>query len=290
MPKVPATKNYGLLPDQVGDLLVPDGRGPHPVVVVIHGGFWREPYKRDRIAPLAKDLTSRGWATWNIEHRRVGDSGGGFPETFEDVANAIDYLNDLSEEYELDLDRTVILGYSAGGHLAVWAGNRHVLQRGAPGAEPAVEPMAVVSMAGVMDLEEAHRLGTGNNATEPFIHDTVPSRYVLTSPAAMLPTKRLAVLVHGDNDTTVPLDQSLRYFEKARETGDLTLLLAVVPGVDHSAVVDPAGEAWKLVTAGLDWLLSVSKGNSPPLPNGFIGPQGHDVELVIDSVRHTSND
>jgi len=285
---VTATRNYGHLPDQVGDLLVPDGHGPHPVVVVIHGGFWREPYKRDRIEQLAQDLTSRGWATWNIEYRRVGESGGGFPETFEDVANAIDYLKDLSGEYELDLDRTVFLGYSAGGHLAVWAASRHVLRRGEPGAEPAVEPMAAVSMAGVMDLEEAHRVGTGNNATEPFIHETVPSRYELTSPTAMLPAKRLAILVHGDNDANVPLDQSLRYVEKARETGDLTPLLAVVPGADHSAMVDLEGNAWKRVVAGLDWLLSVSKGNSPPLPNGFRGPQGYDVELLIDSVRHTS--
>ncbi len=185
MPTAPATRNYGPLPDQVGDLLIPDGHGSHPVAVVIHGGFWREPYKRDRIEPLAQDLTSRGWATWNIEYRRVGDSGGGFPETFEDVANAVDYLKDLSEEHELDLDRTVFLGYSAGGHLAVWAGSRHVLRPGAPGADPAVEPMAVVSMAGVMDLEEAHRLGTGNDATEPFIHETEPSRYELTSPTGI---------------------------------------------------------------------------------------------------------
>ncbi|MFB3078007.1 MAG: alpha/beta hydrolase family protein [Lysobacterales bacterium] len=288
--RVPVTRNYGPLPDQVGDILVPDGHSPHPVVVVIHGGFWRERFKRDRIAPLAEDLTSRGWATWNIEYRRVGESGGGFPETFEDVANAIDYLNDLSEEYELDLARTVLLGYSAGGHLAVWAGNRHVLRRGAPGAEPAVEPMAVVSLAGVMDLEEAHRLGTGNNATEPFIHETVPSRYQLTSPTAMLPAKRLSILVHGENDANVPHDQSLRYVEKARETGDLTPLLAVIPGADHPAMVDPAGEAWKRVAAGLDWLLSVSKGNSLPLPNGFRGPQGHEVELLIDSARHTLSD
>lgn len=290
MPTAPETRNYGPLPDQVGDILVPDAHGPHPVVVVIHGGFWRESYKRDRIAPLAQDLTSRGWATWNIEYRRVGESGGGFPETFEDVANAIDYLNDLSEECRLDLERTVFLGYSAGGHLAVWAGNRHVLRRGAPGAEPAVEPMAVVSLAGVMDLEEAHRRDTGNNATEPFIHETVPSRYELTSPTAMLPAKRLAMLVHGDNDANVPLDQSLRYVEKARETGDLTPLLAVVPGADHPAVVDLEGEAWKRVVAGLDWLLSVSKGNSLPLPNGFEGPQGHEVELLIDSARHTRSD
>ena len=147
--------------------------------------------------------------------------------------------------------------------------------------------MAVVSLAGVMDLEEAHRRGTGNNATEPFIHETVPSRYQLTSPTAMLPAKRLAILVHGDSDASVPLDQSLRYVEKARETGDLTPLLAVVPGADHPAMVDPAGEAWKRVVAGLDWLLSVSKGNSLPLPNGFKGPQGHEVELLINSAKHT---
>ena len=90
------------MPDQLGDLLKPDGPGLHHVLVVIHGGFCREQYKRDRIAPLAQDLTNRGWAIWNIEHRRVGESGGGFPETFEDVADAIDHLGDLSKEYPLD--------------------------------------------------------------------------------------------------------------------------------------------------------------------------------------------
>ncbi len=286
---MPTTINYGSLPDQVGDLLVPKGHGPHPVVVVIHGGFWREQYKRDRIAPVAQDLTSRGWATWNIEYRRVGESGGGFPETFDDVANSIDYLNKLSDEYELGLERTVLLGYSAGGHLAVWAGSRHVLPKGAPGAEPAVEPMAVVSLAGVMDLEEAHRLGTGNNATEEFIQETVSERYDLTSPTAMIPAKRVAVLVHGDNDANVPLEQSLRYVDKSREIGDLTPLLAVVPAADHAAMVDTAGDAYRRVVAGLDWLLSVSRGDSPPVPDGFTGPQGHDAERLINSVRNRSS-
>lgn len=288
MAKSSVTRRYGSTSDQVGDLLIPDGLGPHPVVVVIHGGFWREAYKRDRITSLAQNLTVHGWATWNIEYRRVGDSGGGFPDTFNDVANAIDYLKDLSTEFELDLDRAVFIGYSAGGHLAVWAGSRHVLRPGAPGADPAVEPMAVISMAGVMDLEEAHRLGTGNNATEEFIYDTIPERYEITSPTAMLPTKRVALLVHGDNDANVPLEQSLRYAAKARETGDLPALLAVVPGVDHPGIVDPTGEAWKLVSAGLDWLLSVSNGESPPLPKGFVGPEDNDVNLLRDSIRRTS--
>lgn len=286
---VQATKTYGPLPDQVGDLLVPDGHGPHPVVVLIHGGAWRESAKRANMAQRAQDLTGRGWATWNIEYRRVGESGGGFPETFQDVANAVDYLINLSGEYDLDLNRIVFFGHSSGGHLAAWAGSRHMLPQGAPGAEPSFEPMAVVSSAGILDLEEAHRLVLSNNATEDFIHETVPSRYKLTSPITMLPAHRPTILVHGDSDTHVPLDQSLRYFDKARVTEDLTPLLTVVPGADHFAVSDTTGEGWKRGIAALDWVLSVSHGSSPPLPNDFVGPESKDVDLLMCRIRRTSN-
>ncbi|NIR35894.1 MAG: alpha/beta hydrolase, partial [Actinobacteria bacterium] len=128
---------YGPLPDQVADLRLPDGPGPHPVAVVLHGGFWRDVWTRDLMDGIAVDLTRRGWATWNIEYRRVG-SGGGFPETLEDVAAAIDHLDGLAGDRSLDVATVVTVGHSAGGHLALWAAARPKLDVGTSGAGPRV--------------------------------------------------------------------------------------------------------------------------------------------------------
>ncbi|MDQ1648075.1 MAG: hypothetical protein QOG60_132 [Frankiaceae bacterium] len=115
----PSTHSDGDLPDQVGDLLLPpDVSGPLPVVVLVHGGFWREPYRRDTLAPFAAAITAKGYATWSVEYRRVGASAGGYPQTTDDVLAAFDVLPNLSAS--LDLDRVTVVGHSAGGHLALW--------------------------------------------------------------------------------------------------------------------------------------------------------------------------
>ena len=125
------THRYGPQRSQRADLHQPRGPGPHPVMILIHGGSWRKRYSRVVMRALAGDLVRRGWAVWNIEYRRLGD-GGGWPATFEDVAAAIDHLDEL--QAPLDLERVSVLGHSAGGHLALWAGRAQKLPRGAPGS------------------------------------------------------------------------------------------------------------------------------------------------------------
>ena len=127
------TVRYGVGPEQVADLRVPEGAGPHPVAVVLHGGFWLERYRRDLMDGPAADLTARGWATWNVEYRRLGASGGGWPATFEDVAAAVDHLPDV--DAPLDLGRVSAVGHSAGGHLAGWLAARTRLAQGTPGLD-----------------------------------------------------------------------------------------------------------------------------------------------------------
>src|ERR1700679_1262119 len=148
---------YGPHRSQRADLYLPRRSGPHPVMVLIHGGSWQVRYGKVVMRGLAGDLMRRGWAVWNIEYRRVGD-GGGWPATFEDVAAAIDHLTTL--DAPIDLERVSILGHSAGGHLALWAAGRTKLPAGAPGAYSTPPPMGVrrvISQAGVCDLAHGYR-------------------------------------------------------------------------------------------------------------------------------------
>ena len=150
------TSAYGDDGAQVGDLYLPPDVARPAVVVLVHGGFWRQEYERDLMGPLAEDLVARGYAVWNIEYRRVAMDGGGWPGTLTDVAAAVDHLEVLAREQPLDLTRIVAIGHSAGGHLAVWLAARPTLPADAPGAAPLVTVSAAVSLAGVLDLRAAH--------------------------------------------------------------------------------------------------------------------------------------
>ena len=120
----PKRLKYGPEDLQFGDLYLPNQQGSHPVVILIHGGYWRARYGLDLMNDLAVDLAKRGYAAWNIEYRRVGNPGGGWPGTFQDVALATDYLRKLAPSYTLDLTKVVPIGHSAGGHLAFWLAAR----------------------------------------------------------------------------------------------------------------------------------------------------------------------
>ena len=240
------------LADQVGELYMPDGPGPHPVAVLIHGGFWRGTYSRDLMDDLAVDLANRGWAAWNIEYRRVG-AGGGWPMTFEDVASALDHLVELAESHSLDLDRVVTIGHSAGGHLALWAGSRHRIPSGQPGADPRVRPRMVVGQAAVSDLVAAAREGIGGSAV-PDLMGSSPleyrDRYAAASPAALLPAGVTTLLVHGRDDDLVPLRQSEGYAAVARASGDMVELHAF--GGGHFEHLDPDSDMWGAVVSRLE--------------------------------------
>lgn len=248
------TVPYGDDPAQVADLTVPAGSPPPagwPTVVLLHGGFWRDRYRRDLMAPLAADLADRGFASWNVEYRRVGPTGGGVPATLEDVAAAVDALTDVAPDVGLDLERVCVVGHSAGGHLALWLAGRARLPTDAPGADPAVVPCAVVGQAPVASLSAARDLGDG--AVGDLLGarpEDDPDRYALADPVSWVGHGVAVLLVHGEDDDTVPVDQSERYEAAASTAGD-EIRTVVLPG-DHMTVIDPNGPHWAAVVAFLD--------------------------------------
>src|SRR5260370_3919740 len=133
---------YGTESLQFGELYLPGEPGPHRTVILIHGGYWPARYGLDLMTGLAEDLAARGYAAWNIEYRRVGDPGGGWPGTLLDVAFAADYLRILAPTYALDLQRVVSLGHSAGGHLAIWLATPPRIASHIPPAGPHTQPPA----------------------------------------------------------------------------------------------------------------------------------------------------
>jgi acetyl esterase/lipase len=249
---------YGPDTLHVGGLRLPQGPGPHPVVIVIHGGFWRARRDRQYMGHLASALTAEGFATWNIEYRRIGDSDGGWPGTFHDTGLAADHLRSLAREYALDLSRVISLGHSAGGHLALWLAARPRI----PDDDPlySASPLSLagaVSLAGVADLCTAWDLALSEQVVETFLGGspyTVPERYATASPFELLPLGVPQVLVHGTIDDDVPYSISLRYTEAARTRGD-DARLATLEGMDHFALVDPHSPAWPTVLDAVRSLL-----------------------------------
>ncbi len=239
--RVPSTTHrHGPLPDQLLDLRVPEGHGPSPVAVLVHGGFWYAPWERDLLDPLAVALHARGWATANVEYRRVG-AGGGWPATLDDVLAAVGHLGDLARDRPLDLDRVVLVGHSAGGHLALLAAARW-RAAGLPG-----RLRRVVGLAPVADLAAAAAAGLGGGAVPAFLG---PHRLVDADPLAHLPLGVPAVLVHCADDRLVPVTQSRAWAAAARAAGDDVTLLEPTAG-GHFAVVDPDGEVGEQVLAAV---------------------------------------
>jgi acetyl esterase/lipase len=230
---------YGTDPEHLADLWLPDGqRGPHPVAVLLHGGFWRAQFGRSIMSAVGADLTARGWACWNVEYRRVGN-GGGVPQTIDDVRAAIEALNDL--DAPLERGRLVVIGHSAGGHLGLCAASM-----------PAVR--TVVSLAGVCDLASAARERIGEGAALELTGGTPeerPEAYSAADPMTKLPTGKDVLLVHGDLDDRVPIAQSRAYARAAAAAGDRCELMEL-EGVDHFAVVDPRSPAWAAIAQRLE--------------------------------------
>jgi len=253
---------YGPEDLQFGDLYLPNHSGSYPIVILIHGGYWRARYGLDLMNDLAEDLAKRGYATWNIEYRRVGNPGGGWPGTFQDVALATDNLRKLAPSYMLDLTKVVAIGHSAGGHLAFWLAARQRIPffaHNSPIAgsqlqgenEETTTPLALagaISLAGVVDLELALRLHLSNDAVVELLGGTiasVPKRYAVASPTALLPLGVPQVLIHGTSDDSVPLQVSQAYAKAAKGANDLVTYIEL-EGVDHFDVIDPHSQAWAM--------------------------------------------
>lgn len=237
---------YGDDPSQFGELSRAAGT-PKGVVVVIHGGFWRAQYDLSLGRPLAASLIAHGWDAFNLEYRRAGN-GGGWPETFDDVADGVDALAKVDG---LDTTKVIGLGHSAGGHLAVWAAGRPKLT-GTHWAHPAVPLTAAISQAGVLDLAGSVAEDLGAGATQAFMGGTVDGRYRLADPTAQIPLKVPIRCVHGKQDDTVPRSQSIGYVDRARSAGADAELVEVEG--DHFVVIDPASRAWARTLETLETL------------------------------------
>lgn len=238
---------YGSDPLQFGELRLPEGPGPHPVAVVIHGGCWRSEYDLRHVSPLSAALTRAGIATWTLEYRRIGDAGGGWTGTFDDVARGTDHLRTLARTHPLDLDRVVLAGHSAGGHLALWLAARRNLPAASALRSPDPLPVrGVVSLAGITDLR-AYSSGDGNcNAAVAELlgggPGEVPERYAQASPVELLPLGVRQRLLHGVLDPIVPVEQSGRFAERARALGDDSQVW-LVEGAGHFDVIAPFAPA-----------------------------------------------
>ncbi len=239
-PVIRESITYGDGEPQRGELRTLAVATPQPLVVLIHGGYWRTGWNLSAMEPLAEDLARRGYASWNINYRRVGDPGGGWPGTLDDVAAAIDKLAELAPGKRIDLERVAVIGHSAGAQLAFWTGARAKLAPGQPGAGPAVVPAALVSLSGVLDLETAASYREGDTAelsrsTVAFLGGEpaqVPDRYAVASPIAQVPLAPAQLLLHGTSDTKVPPEQARSYQAAAEQAGD-RITMVELPGVDH---------------------------------------------------------
>jgi pimeloyl-ACP methyl ester carboxylesterase len=245
-----ATVRYGDHPEQVADLRLPTTGGgpPRPLVVVIHGGFWWARWDRTHTNPLAADLAARGYPVAQLEYRRTGQPGGGWPGTLTDVSDGVAALPALFTStlpgVPVASGPPILLGHSAGGQLALYCA-----------ASAPSQVRGVVALAPVADLAEGYRLDLDGGAVAALLGggpDQVPERYAVADPARRVPLRTRTVVLHGALDRQVPPAIAGRYAAAAGPdgaAGDVTLV--ELPDCDHFALIDPQSPAWPHVLAAL---------------------------------------
>jgi acetyl esterase/lipase len=235
-PKADKRLAFGSDENQFADLRLPKTKGPHPLAIGIHGGYWRAKYDLGYMSHLCAALTAKGFATANLEYRRVGNAGGGWPGTFVDVRAGYQFLSQNARKHEFDAQRIVAIGHSAGGQLGLCLAAH----------ETGVK--AVISLAGVVDLQRAYALHLSNDAVVEFLGGTpseVADHYQEADPMKLGIGAR-QWLVHGAADDTVPAAFSRDYVSAKRQRKEDARLLEI-EGVGHFDVVDPRSGAWKEV-------------------------------------------
>lgn len=252
LPPPPAGRRvaYGAASQQFGELRVPKTDPPVPLAIVLHGGYWRARYDLAHIGHLCAALTAAGIATWNVEYRRLGQPGGGWPGTFQDVAAAANHVRALASEYPLDLARVVAVGHSAGGQLALWLAGRGRVASDSPIRSTGLLPLSgVVALAGVCDLRQAWDLRLSGGVVRELLGgtpDQVPDRYDAASPAALVPLGVHQALIHGAADSDVPYGLSEDYQRAAAAAGDDARLVTLA-GAGHFELIDPRSREWPTV-------------------------------------------
>ncbi|MEH3159743.1 MAG: alpha/beta hydrolase [Sphingomonas taxi] len=247
-PQPDATIAYGADPLQIVDLWRPAGTGPHPTVVMVHGGCWQTAIADRRLMDwAAADLRAAGVAVWNIDYRGVDRAGGGYPGTFADVAAAADRLRAEAPALGLDAARPVAVGHSAGGHLALWLAARHRLPADSPLRRPDPLPLRhVVSLGGLPDLEAVAASpdnGCGTEVIATLVGDR-PDPYADTSIPRLLPLGVPQTLVNGRDDRIVPDRFSTDYRAQATAAGD-AVTLHILPDTGHVELIAPGSPAWE---------------------------------------------
>ena len=235
-PAADARIPYGSAASQFGDLRLPKANGPHPLVMNIHGGFWRNKYDLAHAGHLCAALSAKGIATWNLEYRRVGDEGGGWPGTFEDILSGYRFLSELSRRYNLALNRSAVMGHSAGGQLALCLAAHESSVKHA------------ISLAGVVDLRRAWELHLSSNAVAEFLGgppNQVPEHYQEADPMELSIARVNQRLLHGVDDYIVPVDLARAYERKKQGREDAHLL--EIPHAGHFDLIDPRSAAWPKV-------------------------------------------
>ena len=259
---------YGTDPLQFGELRVPSTKGPHPVAIVVHGGCWvaklgnmdERAVALDNMRPVAAALTEAGIATWNIEYRRLGNAGGGWPGTFQDVAHAADFLRTLAKGNDLDLTRVVAIGHSAGGHLVMWLAARPKLPKTSE-----LYMSNPLPLHGVVDLDGPTDLKATISVQQPICGSPVitnllggspdeqPERYRAASPIELLPLGVRQEFLAGRMFAA----QVTPYETAAKQAGDV-LQTTVLANAGHFLFIDPQSEIWPQVIAAVRRLLPKS--------------------------------
>jgi acetyl esterase/lipase len=254
--------HYGPGAYQFGDLWLPQTGSPSlPLVVFFHGGWWQSEYDLGYAGYLCSALKKEGIATWSVEYRRVGETGGGWPATFADAAAGFDYVATLARSYPLDLSRVITMGHSAGGHLAFWVAGRHHIDRGSEiyQPRPQIPLRGAIALAGAVDL----RLTIDLSGYSIYAHDKeevfalmggrpqdLPDRYKSANPGDLLPFHVPQLLIQGTADDQIPPELPARWAEMSRRLGD-SVTVSILPSADHSDLVDPESQAWGSVRASI---------------------------------------
>ncbi|MEQ1867352.1 MAG: alpha/beta hydrolase [Alphaproteobacteria bacterium] len=264
MPRATPTKivTYGSASHQIAELWLPEGKGPHRTLVMIHGGCWlAELPGTDLMAYISQDLRQHGYAVWSIDYRRIGEDGGGYPGTFTDTADAIDKLKEVAPVHNLDLRKLVAIGHSAGGHLATWSAARPRLPKTSDLANPNPQPITgVVSLAGINDLKAYRETGPTACGGPPTIDALTAAErkdvdlFADTSPAALLPIGVRQSVISGALDKIVPPAFGKDYAAAAAKKGD-TVKEITIENAGHFELIDPRSDAWKTIRAEIDALM-----------------------------------
>lgn len=254
--------SYGKDENQFGDLRLPSGAGLHPVVILIHGGCWRADFATLRdLAPMADALKAEGIATWNIEYRRLSQSGSGWPGTYLDVSKSVDYLRSMAGDKKLDLTRVIVVGHSGGGTLAMWVAARQRLSSG--NALYVKDPLpirGVIDLAGTADMEafiQFEHVCDGAVVEEMLggKPSDVPERYAQVSAIKMLPLGIPQVLIWGRDDDIAPISLGEKYTLAAKKAGDPVKLVSILD-VGHFEIASPLATTWPAVRKEIVALLA----------------------------------